>query len=219
MKRKYINVILSFLIVFAIAFGLVNYFGKKNISKTNVKLQSRILDTFLTDIFVKQHPTFNANALVRDQSLDRLINVIDSLCINSNECFYSDIPFKIFKINTKQLPGDSVIIQFINDEPVYLKNNDNRPLSDRIRMEIIAKMSREQASVLKDNEIYYLFGKNIVRIPRTILFSLVDIAYYDSKPEIEIESYDKTKFEIKIGTYLSEIDSFKVADFSDLSHY
>ena len=171
--------------------------------KESVTIEKRKIDPILESI-TKKYSNFTENAIVREDATKELDKKIDSV-LNLN--FLTDIPVKVFRMGNNP-HGKGALIQFHTDNYDVEKPE---VLSDRLNFDIIGFMEKILASTLKEDGVYYVYGKKLKRLNKTEVFTIVNQVYYSPGTEISKDAiFDVYYF--NVGDILMEIDSVKIAD-------
>lgn len=171
--------------------------------KEKVEVEKRKIDPILESV-VKKYPNYTDNTLVRENATKELDKTIDSILKSG---YLDDIPLKVFRIG-KNPHGKGALIQFHTDN-----YDSDKPdiLSNRLNFDMIGFMDEKLASTLKEDETYYVYGKNLKRLSKTEVFLIVPQVYFSPGTEISKDAiYDVYNY--NIGDILKEIDSVKLID-------
>lgn len=183
--------------------GLFAITSCENVSQKNKessKVESRKIDPIL-DALIRAYPNYKDNSVVRELATDALDKRIDSI-LNLN--YLDDIPLKVFRMG-KNPHGKGALVQFHTDN--YDIERPNR-LSDRLNFDIVGFMDEDLATTLRDDGVYYIYGRNFKRLSEAEVFLIVNQVYYSPGTQISKDAIlDVCNF--NIGDILCEIDSVK----------
>lgn len=181
-------------------FAIISCNSSNQKDKETHKTEKRKIDPIL-EALIKAYPNYTNNAIVRENAAKELERKIDSL-LNLN--YLDDIPLKVFRMG-KNPHGKGALVQFHTDN-----YNSDRPdrLSDRLNFDIVGLMDEKLASTLKEDGMYFIYGKKLKRLSETEVFLIVNQVFYSPGTEISKDViFDVYNF--NIGDILCEVDSVK----------
>jgi hypothetical protein len=184
-------------------FILVCFISCNNIQKKSQteKTVARKIDPILESI-IKKYPNYTENTIVREDATKALDKKIDSIL---NLGYFDDIPLKVFRMGNNP-NGQGALIQFHTDNYDYEKPDI---LSNKFNFDIIGFMDKNLASTLKENGIYYVYGKKLKRLNQQEISVLVNQVYFSPQTEIDKDAIWEV-YNFNVGDILMEIDSVKI---------
>ena len=153
------------------------------------------IDQVFGEVFMEEYPTFQENNFSKELALESVLEKFDSL---RNKGLLNDIPLKIWYV-MKNPYGPGAWIH------LHTFSASNKSLSDKTNFDLVAFISEEEASKVKEGDFYYVYGKNFNRIDKIQVEILMSKVFYQDEPEII--SSTEVFYELRLGVILCEADS------------
>jgi hypothetical protein len=183
------------LILFIFSFGChQNTQNQKKEQNVQIIVPNKIDEVF-GEVFMEEYPTFQENNLTKELALESVLEKFDSL---KNKGLLNDFPLKIWYV-MKNPYGEGALIH------LHTFSTSNKLLSDKTNFDLVAFISEEEASKVKEGEFYYVYGKNFNRIDKIQVGMILSKVFHQDEPEI-ISSTEEF-YELRLGVILCEADS------------
>lgn len=162
-----------------------------------VIIEPKAIDSILEKVFLNDFPSYGENTLARELALESLLAKVDSTMPLG---YFNDIPMKVWYVKKNPF-GEGAMIHFFTTN----EQNSKDLLSSRLNFDLVGFFDEKKASTIKENETYFIRGKNFNRIDATQVDIVLEKVKFKKEPELTRSTNQDYTF--NLGTILFEIDS------------